>query len=222
MGNFRDGLDAAVGSEGGGQWGFWFFKGNQSLRTDKHGATVDRPKALLTAPKNWPALKDTIFADGPIDASVYSGGNNYWLFRGNQALRTDGYTINKEMKDITADSHWPALKGTVFADGVDAAVESGSGGKDGFWFFKGDKTARTDKHGAVLDEGVGDITGPDLWPVLKDTIFAKGPIEAALYSGGGWYWLFKGNQTVKTNGNEIRGRISDIAAKPNWPALSDQ
>ncbi|MFI6505352.1 hypothetical protein [Nonomuraea typhae] len=64
------------------------------------------------------------------------------------------------------------------------------------------------------------MTASANWPALKGTIFESGPIEAAVYSGSG-FWFFQGTQCAKTNteGTGLLVNVTDITAGGNWPAL---
>ncbi|MGH3771715.1 MAG: hypothetical protein ACRDRW_10015 [Pseudonocardiaceae bacterium] len=215
MSGFEDGVDAAVGSGSAGKYGFWFFRGDRAVKTDKDGNTIAKHVADITV--EWPAFKDSIFAAG-VDAALYSG-SGFWFFKGNQTGRTDldGLHFAKGPGNITDPGNWPALSGTIFADGVDAAVESGDSGKWGFWFFKGNQAVKTDKDGNTIEKHVADITVE--WPAFKDSIFASG-VDEALYSGSG-FWFFKGNQTGRTDldGLHFTRGPGNITDPGNWPAL---
>jgi hypothetical protein len=222
-GNFKDGVDAAVASGPHGRSGFWFFRGDQACKTDPDGNELATPVGSLT--KNgdyWPAFKTTVFENGPIDAALWSG-SGFWFFQAGKCIKTDnsGTEVRVPVSDITDDGNWPALKGTLFANGVDAAVESGDGGESGFWFFKGDQALKTDPTGNKREWGPAEITATECWPALTDTPFANGPIQAALWSGSG-FWFFKGDQCVKTDpkGNTLLTKVTDIIAQGNWPALN--
>jgi hypothetical protein len=106
-----------------------------------------------------------------------------------------------------------------FADGIDAGTGSGSGGEWGFWFFRSDRTVKTDPAGDNVTVGPCSVTAPEAWPALRSTACENGA-DAALFSSSG-FWFFKGNQTVKTNieGTSIltQGAITDPG---NWPALT--
>ncbi|MFE0381163.1 hypothetical protein ACFW1M_37650 [Streptomyces inhibens] len=220
-GNFKDGVDAAVASGPHGDSGFWFFRGDKACKTNPGGDGLSYPVDSITANDNyWPALRGTTFEHGPIDAAVWSG-SGFWFFQDDKCVKTDngGTEIKVPVSDIDADGNWPGLKGTIFATGVDAAVESGDGGRSGFWFFRGDQALKTDPDGnrAV---GPAEITAVECWPALDDSRFANGPINAAVWSGSG-FWFFQGNQCIKTDpsGNHRLVQVTDIIASGNWPAL---
>ncbi|MFI6849691.1 hypothetical protein OG535_40585 [Kitasatospora sp. NBC_00085] len=212
---FRDGVSAAVASGSHGESGFWFFKGNQALKTDPDGNKVEYGPADITASEAWPALAPF---GRDIDAAVFSG-TGFWFFKGNQCTKTspDGRRAEVPDSPITAEGNWPALAGTEFENGVDAAVESGDGGKSGFWFFKGNQALKTDPDGNKVEYGPADITAPEAWPALAP--FGR-DIDAAVFSGTG-FWFFKGNQCTKTtpDGNHVLVPASAIVAEGNWPAL---
>ncbi|MFD7415093.1 hypothetical protein ACFV9B_26230, partial [Kitasatospora purpeofusca] len=180
---FRDGVDAAVASGPHGKSGFWFFKGNQAIKTDPDGKTREFGEADITAPEAWPALS----AFGrDIDAAVFSG-SGFWFFKNSQCIKTDtsGETVLVPASAIIAEGNWPALAGTGFESGVDAAVESGDGGKSGFWFFKGNQAIKTDPNGEKREFGPADITAPEAWPALS--AFGR-DIDAAVFSGSGFWF----------------------------------
>ncbi|MCC3767842.1 hypothetical protein [Streptomyces sp. UNOC14_S4] len=219
-GNFADGVDAATESGDHGKFGFWFFKGDQALKTDSDGERIEYGPGDITAADNWPALRGTRFANGPVEAAVFSG-SGFWFFQGSYCVKTDpkGNDILVAPSPITAPGNWPALAGTPFQDGVDAVVASGDHGKFGFWFLKGGQALKTDPKGERVEHGPSAITAAENWPALTGTRFASG-IDASVFSGSG-FWFFQGGHCVKTDpkGNEIIVPDSLITAAGNWPAI---
>ncbi|MBD0672750.1 hypothetical protein [Streptomyces sp. CBMA156] len=156
---FEDGVDAATAAGGG----FWFFKGGRALKTDSSGDTLKYEVAPVTTKGYWPALRGTGFEDG-VDAVLEAGGG-FWFFKGGKALKTDssGDTLKFNPDSITAQGYWPALRGTGFEDGVDAATAAGGG----FWFFKGGRALKTDSSGDTLKYDVAPVTTQGYWPALR-------------------------------------------------------
>ncbi|MGW6289860.1 hypothetical protein, partial [Streptomyces sp. NPDC055107] len=118
---FAEGIDAAT--KGGNGTGWWFFKGDAAVKVE---GDVTKGPMEITAADAWPMLKGTVFAEG-IDAAV-KGGNDtgWWFFKGDMAVKVEGKRITDGPMEITAADAWPMLKGTVFAEGIDAAVKGGN------------------------------------------------------------------------------------------------
>lgn len=219
MSTFADGIDACTGSGSGGEYGFWFYKRDQAVKTDKDGERAVMGPSDITAREAWPALNGTPFAN-QIDDAVFSS-SGFWFFKGNHAIKTDssGNHVVKATSDVTSPGYWQGLAGTEFAQGIDAATESGPGGEYGFWFFRGAKAIKLDKHGESVEIGPTRITSDEAWPALAGTPLESG-VDAALSSSSG-FWFFKGNQAIKTDksGRDIV-RHGLISAAGNWPGLN--
>jgi hypothetical protein len=108
---FANGVDGAVGSGDHGKNGFWFFRENQAVKTDVTGATRSIGPADITAQECWPALEDTEFADGPIQAGVYSA-SGFWFFKGSKCVKVNHEGTGTPLvspSPIIAAGNWPAL-----------------------------------------------------------------------------------------------------------------
>lgn len=85
---------------------------------------------------------------------------------------------------------------------------------DVVWLFKQDQCAKYDIGSDVIEKQ-GLIS--DLWPGLKDTIFASG-LNAAFHRDGTTIWFFKGDQCAKyLVGSDRIETSGDI--KKLWPGL---
>ncbi|MFJ7280844.1 hypothetical protein [Kitasatospora sp. NPDC098663] len=204
---FENGIDASAPGAGDSDW--WFFKGSGAVKV--RDGILKGPLEISDA---WPELKGTVFANG-VDAAVAgAGGADWWFFKGDQTIKCNGGGKVLHGPDKIS-VFWPALKGTVFEDGVDAAVNGGDGG---WWFFRGNKAALYDNDTIV--KGPGEITAAGAWPKLKGTQFEYGVNAAAGAGAGSGWWFFLGNQTIKCDGegNALKGP-EDITAANAWSML---
>ncbi|MFI1303021.1 hemopexin repeat-containing protein [Streptomyces sioyaensis] len=176
---FENGIDAAVQSPANTEE-VYLFKGDQyALVNYAPGTTGDKiingPKAIT---EGWPSLKGTVFEKG-VDAALRSSRKDeVYLFKGDQyALvksapgTTDDKIINGP-KAITEG--WPSLKGTVFENGIDAAVQSPANTEE-VYLFTEDQYVLVNYAPGTTDDKI--INGPKLiaegWPSLKGTVFAS-------------------------------------------------
>ncbi|MBB5939532.1 hypothetical protein [Streptomyces zagrosensis] len=207
---FENGVDACA--QGAGALGWWFFKGNQIVKSN--GTEILSGPCRITDEPGWTGLKGTDFENG-IDACAEGEGSTWWFFKGNQIVKTNGTEILKGPCKITDDEGWPALKGTIFESGIDAAVIGA--GSLGWWFFKGNRAVKT--AGSSIEKGPCLITSTEAWPSLKGTAFEYGVEACALGAGQLGWWFFRGELTVKSNGDEIQNGPSHISATEAWPSL---
>ncbi|MFJ6805689.1 hypothetical protein ACIQRK_06530 [Streptomyces anulatus] len=156
------------------------------------------------------------FEDG-LDAATQGGhGEGWWFFKNEWAVKVTGNDHGDPIR-LASEGGWPALKGTVFENGVDAAAAAGH--EEGWWFFKDHWAIKVDD-GPVPLWGPGEITAEGAWPILKKSIFENG-FDAVVRTGHeeGW-WFFKGNQTAKVvDGSPVVN--VDITADHAWPMLKD-
>ncbi|WP_439675558.1 BP74-related protein [Embleya sp. MST-111070] len=184
---FATGIDAACGVPGSAT-DLYLFKGNQYVRYQATGEKVTvGPKAVADG---WAGLKGTAFATG-IDAAcgVPGSATDLYLFKGNQYLRyrTTDEKVTSGPKAI-ADG-WSGLKGTDFANGVDAACST-PGSPLNVYLFKGSRYVEY----KTPDEKI--VTGPksiaDTWQVADG--FAAGLDEVCRVPGHATdIYFFKGD-----------------------------
>lgn len=111
---------------------------------------------------------------------------------------------------------WSGLDGTGFEDGVDAALDLGTGK---VYLFKGDSYLRLDQLRNVVDGEVRPIAGN--WPGLAEAGFGDS-LDSAVNYGTGNAYFFKG-------GSYLRYDIAADAGDPegarstadDWPGLAD-
>lgn len=210
---FPLGVDAVVPL---GDRGYWFFRGDKALRTDKAGTGIEVPVGRLTDPRFWPGLADTAFAGGC--DTVYRTPEGGWrFFKGNLVLETDGAgELRTGPVDFAGAAYWPALAGTAFASGIDAVY----GKDDGTcWFFKDGDCAHVSADGRRL-LFADRIIHEEGWPGLTGTVCETG--VDAVYLGGDGFWLFRADQCLKT---DFSGRLwyepGALTAEGRWPVLLD-
>ncbi|MFC4565309.1 hypothetical protein ACFO4E_25930 [Nocardiopsis mangrovi] len=204
---FEYGVDASVG---GGDGGWWFFKGDQTVKVGDD--SVAKGPEDISAADAFPALRGTVFESG-VDASVGGGDGGWWFFKGGEAVKVDDDDILKGPGPISAADAFPALRGTVFENGVDASVGGGDGG---WWFFKGDEAVKVGDDDIL--KGPGKISAADAFPALRGTVFEDG-VDASVGGGDGGWWFFKGDEAVKVDDDDILKGPEPITASDAFPAL---
>ncbi|MFC5895254.1 ribosome-inactivating family protein [Streptomyces ramulosus] len=132
--HFSDRIDAALTVPGESAQA-WFFHDDLYLRYNITDDTVINGPSTLH--DGWPGLRGTGFEDAGITAAVLRPGHpdEAWFFAGSQYLRykISDDTLLQPPKSIAEG--WPPLKGTAFANGIDAACTRPGG--DDIWFFTG-------------------------------------------------------------------------------------
>lgn len=114
---------------------------------------------------------------------------------------------------------WPALKGTVFASGIDAVCGVPDNPTD-LYLFKGDKYLRY----KVSEEKI--ISGPkslgDGWSGLKGTAFAGGIDAASLAPDNPTdVYLFKGDQYLRYGTGQEKITSGPKSLADGWSGLKD-
>ncbi|WP_063749050.1 hemopexin repeat-containing protein [Streptomyces sp. NRRL B-24484] len=179
------------------------------------GATSSAPATLQakTLSNGWPALKGTAFASG-IDAvcGVPDNATDLYLFKGDQYLR---YKVAEEKiasgPKSLADG-WAGLKGTAFANGIDAASLVPDNTTD-VYLFKGDQYLRYRTGDEKIASGPKSLT--DGWAGLKGTAFANGISAACSVPGEPTsLYLFKDDQYVlyRTRDEKITSGPKSLAS----------
>ncbi|XP_057543289.1 albumin-2-like [Amaranthus tricolor] len=122
----------------------------------------------------YSSLKDTIFGDKGIDCAFPSVEEGVaFIFSDNLCAKWSYGLKNPKNKLLVGPSPieevFPYLKGTVFANGLDAAFETSRPYE--FYLFKGDNYAR------IFYEGAGKLLNSSPirqnWVTLRGTIFEK-------------------------------------------------
>ncbi|NBE99612.1 hypothetical protein FE391_39410 [Nonomuraea sp. KC401] len=158
----------------------------------------------------WRGLYGTVFVrDLAAACNLPDAGGEIYFFKDDQYLRYDVDTESIVGGPGNTGGGWPALKGTVFAEGIDAAC-SVPGAEHDVYLFRGDRYVnydiRQEEHG-----GVNSIHAS--WPGLRGTIFTS-DLDAACQSYmSSHVYLFKGDQVAyyNTDTESLRAcmRISD-------------
>jgi Hemopexin len=136
------GINAAV------NWGngkVYFFSGSQYYRFDVVADAVD-PGYPLPIAGHWPGLT---FAS--IDAAVNWGNGKAYFFSGSQYAR---YDVAADATDpgypLPIAGNWANIAGTGFENGIDAAIDYGTGKA---YFFRGGNYVRVDIAAKAVDPG---------------------------------------------------------------------
>lgn len=203
---------------------FLFMK-DEYVRLDYAPGTTD--DKILNGPllisDGFQSLQGTSFADYGIDCA-FAHGNEAFIFSGNLCAKmhfepgTTNDMITKGPMTIT--KMFPFFKGTVFAEGVDAAFESSK--ENEAYIFKGSQYSRIN-FATFRQIDSHSISGG--FHPLKGTIFESG-IDAAFAShyDTNEAYLFKGNKyallhfSPGSNTDYLIGGVKEIA--PNWPSLA--
>jgi hypothetical protein len=122
------------------------FKGDVFVRIDQ---TTNRVVGeVMPIADGWAGLADIGFAES-VEASVNWGDGKAYFFRGGQYVRYDlaSGQLDEGYPRPVADG-WPGLAAAGFADGLDAAVNWGSGSA---YFFRGDAYLRHDIGSDTVD-----------------------------------------------------------------------
>ncbi|TQN32678.1 hypothetical protein FHX37_2655 [Haloactinospora alba] len=95
--------------------GYWFFKGNRCIKTDRAGTkTLAGGESKITAPEAWPIFQGTDLAEGNFDAVTWCAGSDagYWFFKGDMCAKTneEGDEWLEEPCNLTDSQSWPLLK----------------------------------------------------------------------------------------------------------------
>ena len=155
------GVDATVNSSNNKK--IYFFRGSEYLRYDRATNQVDPgyPKAIDDA--TWPGWPSTWTG---LDATVNSGDNKAYFFRGGEYLRYDLAADQAEPGYPKAidDTSWPGWPSTW--TGVDAAVNSGN---NKAYFFRGSEYLRYDLATNRVDPGYPKAIDDTSWPGWPST-----------------------------------------------------
>lgn len=162
--DFHHNIDAALNIENGF---LYLFKGSDYMRFDLARDKFD----LLRVPigREWNGLADARLPDGSsfadrVDAAVNWGNGKVYFFRRNRYVRYDLATDAVDVQATPIGREWNGFTeakcadGSTFADGVDAAVNWGSGKA---YFFRGSHYLRYDIFNDRVDHGWPKLIGAD-------------------------------------------------------------
>lgn len=206
---------------------YMFFKKEYARINYAPGTTNDKVlNGPLLISDGFPSLRGTAFGENGIDCAFTTHyRNECFIFHGNLCAKIDyapGTTNDKILKGpSTISEMFPALKGTVFETGVDAAFESSR--KDEAYIFKGNLYALINysdddpKRSNIKYISVG-------FPSLKGTIFDKGFDAAFASHRFNEAYIFKGDTYALIN--FAPGTTNDYIVTgpkktfPYWPSLA--
>ncbi|XP_014512853.1 albumin-2-like [Vigna radiata var. radiata] len=202
----------------------YFFAKNKYVRLYyTPGGTDDKILTnLRLISSGFPSLAGTPFAEPGVDCSFDTEASEAYVFSGNLCAYIDYAPATTNDKILvgptTIAEMFPALRNTVFAEGIDSAFRS-TRGKE-VYLFKGNKYVRLDYD----SKQVGNISNiTDGFPVLNGTIFENG-IDACFASHvDSEAYLFKGDKYVRihfTPGKTDDTLIGDVRPiLDGWPVL---
>lgn len=180
----------------------YFFRGSQYIRFDiKEGRTdAGYPKPINSG--TWPGL---IWIKG-VDAAVNWGNGKAYFFRGGQYVRYDVASdrVDPGYPQPINSQTWPGL---VWTDGIDAAVNWGSGKA---YFFRGNQYIRYDIKADRADFGYPKPIDAQTWPGM---IWTDGIDDVVAWNNGKAYF-FRGNQFIQYD-------IEEDRADPGYPKKID-
>ena len=193
----------------------FLFRDNQYLRYDRGSDRVDDgyPRTIAG---NWPGLAEAGFAQ--VDAAANWNNGKIFFFRGKKYVR---YDIEGDRVDsgypLPIAGNWPGLAEAGFGNGVDAAVNWGTGKA---FFFRRDKYLRYDIKADRVDSGYPlPIAGN--WPGLAEAGFGNG-VDAVVNWGNGKAFFFHGNQYLRY---DIAADKTDdgypLPIVGNWPGVAE-
>jgi hypothetical protein len=167
----------------------------------------------------------TIFGSYGIDCAFDTDNNEAFIFYEKFCALIDYAPHSDKDKIISGPKKiadmFPFFKGTVFENGIDAAVRS-TVGKE-VHLFKGDKYARIDYGTNRLIQGILDIT--DGFEGFSGTIFEAGMDAAFATHTPNLAYIFKGDYYVAvsfTPGSSSNGTMLGPVARisKHWTALA--
>ncbi|MGW7645474.1 hypothetical protein [Streptomyces bobili] len=185
---FTSGIDAAC-TVASNSSDVYFFRGDRYVRYNPGDEKIVHHRTIADG---FPGLRGTTFTSSISAASTVPASNsNLYLFQGARCIRYDNagerIVYNKTITDA-----FPGLRGTQFADGIDAACVV-PGSSIHLYFFRGNRCIRYDNSGekVIYNEL---ITAK--WPGLVHTIFSGGMDTACNVPSarGSTLWLFKGDR----------------------------
>jgi hypothetical protein len=139
-----------------------------------------------------------------------------FFLRGDSCVR---YDLDADHADeaypVPTIQAWSGLDGTGFEDGIDAALDLGTGK---VYLFKGDAYLRLDEASQSVDGEVRPIA--ENWPGLAEAGFADA-LDAAVNYGTGNAYFFKGDSYLRY---DIAADTAPDGVRPtadNWPGLAD-
>ncbi|MFI6219954.1 hypothetical protein ACIBEH_05300 [Nocardia salmonicida] len=169
--------------------------------------------------RHWKGLAGTTFENGDFDAAVTvpDSENDIYIFSADKYVRYHVWDEKLVAHTAIAEG-WPALAGTTFAAGLDAAANVPGSGSD-VYLFQGADYMRYDAKAEKIIRHKSLAAG---WPGLAGTPFATGGFDAAVAVPGSPddVYLFKGSQYMRynTTADEIVQHKSLVAG---WPGLAD-
>lgn len=213
MEKFDHGIDAATASSIDHDKGVWFFRGDTAAKTNRAGDDFEKGRENITAEDAFPALENTSFGRGKIDACL-KVDSGYWFFSGSKCAKTTNAAGSLSEKEQPIGDAWPALAKAGFDSGIDAAVETSTGR----WFFKGSQCVKTDSSGDKILTGPEEYIAKDAWRGLDIDGWRDG-IDAAFSTPGG-FWFFKGTEAIKTDDGGSTIVTPPAPYSKAWPALA--
>ncbi|MFK4068103.1 hemopexin repeat-containing protein [Streptomyces sp. NPDC029674] len=205
-------LDAAVNVPYGA---FYVFRGNRYANYKLNGDTIENEDTIHNG---WPGLQGTRYAQH-VDAVCGIGAwmenrETIYLFSGDRYAR---YYVPDEriQREARIEEAWPGLRGTPYANGIDAACINDS--NERLYFFKEDRYVNYNLQTETI---LRENTIAAAWPGLRGTPYADGIDAAAQSNRHRVLYFFKGSRYTRYNVDSETMEAEDTIAK-GWPGLKD-
>lgn len=159
------------------------------------------------------------FSSGADGVVRVPGTTHAWMLRGNRYVRYDLATETVTLGPRGLADGWPGLRGTPFADRVDAvlAVPEPYANPNQAWLFRGDTYLRYDLGRETIAAGPRRIS--EDWTGLRNTAFTIAVDAALPVPGSAEAWLINGPDYVRY---DLARELITVGPRPiadGWPGL---